>query len=89
MAASAVAANVKKKNAPVLAMKYGYVGAPTTLVSVRPSPGIWVCFCQNMMNRCAVIRASSIPGISSTWMMYSRGTMRLPGNGPPNRKNDR
>ncbi len=43
-AASATEANTKKKNAPVLAMKYGYVGAPTTLVFVRPLPGIWVCF---------------------------------------------
>ena len=80
---------MKKKNAPVLAMKYGYIGSPTTLVFVRPLPGIWVCFWKTMMNRCAVISASSRPGISSTWMMYSRGMMSLPGNGPPNRKNVR
>ncbi len=30
VAARASAAKVKKKNAPVLAMKYGYSGAPTT-----------------------------------------------------------
>ncbi len=79
----------KKKNAPVLAMKYGYSGWPTTFLSVRPLPGIWVCFWWNIRNRCAVIRASSSPGISSTWMMYSRGMMSVPGNCPPNRKNDR
>ena len=76
-------------HAPVLAMKYGYIGWPTTFVLVRPRPGIWVCFWWNMKNRCAVISASSSAGISSTWMMYSRGMMSLPGNCPPNRKNDR
>src|ERR1022692_309273 len=55
--ASDSAPKVKKKNAPVFAMKYGYVGAPTTFWSVRPLPGIWVCFWWNMMNRCAVISA--------------------------------
>ena len=60
---------MKKKNAPVLAMKYGYIGAPTTFLSVRPGPGIWVCFWWNMMNRCAVTRARISPGISSTCRM--------------------
>src|SRR5579875_3772479 len=57
VAARARAAKTNRKNAPVFAMKYGYIGAPTTFVLVRPLPGIWVCFCQNMMNRCAEIRA--------------------------------
>src|ERR1017187_4878022 len=34
----------KKKNAAVLAMKYGYIGWPTTFWLVWPLPGIWVCF---------------------------------------------
>ena len=80
---------MKKKNAPVLAMKYGYIGWPTTFLSVRPLPGIWVCFWWNIRNRCAVTSASISAGISSTWMMYSRGMMSVPGNCPPNRKNDR
>ena len=66
---------MKKKNAPVLAMKYGYIGAPTTFLLVRPVPGIWVCFWWNMMNRCAVTSARISPGISSTCRMYSRGMM--------------
>ena len=41
------------------------------------------------MNRCAVISARIMPGISSTWMMYILGTIELPGNGPPNKKNAR
>ena len=69
-------------------MKYGYIGAPTTFFSVRPRPGCWVCFWWNMMNRCADTRPRIRPGISSTWMMYSRGTMSFPGNCPPNRKNE-
>ena len=80
---------MKKKNAPVLAMKYGYIGWPTTFWLVRPLPGIWVCFWNTMMNRCAVISARSSPGMTSTCRMYIRGTMSLPGNGPPNRKNAR
>jgi hypothetical protein len=39
-----------------------------------------------MMNRCAVTSAKIKPGISSTWRMYSRGTIEVPGNDPPNRK---
>src|ERR1022692_27689 len=87
--ASARAAKIKKKNAPVLAMKYGYIGAPTTFVSVRPLPGIWVCFWWNMMNMWAPISAANRPGISSTCRMYIRGMMSVPGYWPPNRKNDR
>ncbi len=89
VAARVTAAKVKKKNAPVLAMKYGYMGAPTTFWFVRPLPGIWVCFWWNMRNKCTVIRASSNPGMSSTCRMYSRGMITCPGNGPPNRKNAR
>ena len=77
---------MKKNHAPPLARKYGKNGWPTTFFSVFPLAGIWVCFWWNMMNRWAVISASRMPGISSTWMMYIRGTMMLPGNGPPNRK---
>ena len=85
---SASTAKMKRKNALVLAAKYGYAGAPTTFLSVRPLLGIWVCFWWYMKNRCAEISASSRAGISSTWMMYSRGMIRFPGNSPPNRKND-
>src|SRR4029077_13929449 len=41
---SASTAKMKRKNALVLAAKYGYAGAPTTFLSVRPLLGIWVCF---------------------------------------------
>ncbi len=44
-------------------------GTFLTFWSVLPFPGICVCFWCHMMNRCAVIRASSSPGISSTCRM--------------------
>ena len=69
VASRASTPKTKKKNAPVLTMKYGYMGWPTTLALVRPGPGIWVCFWCTIRNRCALTRASSRPGISSTWMM--------------------
>ena len=47
----------------------GGVAAATTFLSVRPGPGIWVCFWWNMMNRCAVTRARISAGISSTCRM--------------------
>ncbi len=80
---------MKKNQAPPLAMKYGKNGWPFTFFSVFPLAGICVCFWWNMMNRWALMSASRMPGISSTWMMYIRGTMSCPGNGPPNRKNAR
>src|ERR1035438_2153978 len=64
-------------------MKYGYIGAPTTLCSVLPLAGIWVCFWWNMMNRCAVISARISPGISSTCRMYILGMIKFPGDAPP------
>ena len=70
---------MKKNQAPPLAMKYGKNGWPTTFFSVRPRPGIWVCFWWTMMNRWAVISARIRPGISSTWTMYSLGMMMSPG----------
>ena len=33
-----------KRKPVVLAMKVGNMGEPTTLCSVRPLPGNWVCF---------------------------------------------
>ena len=80
------APKMKKNQAWPLSMKYGQNGCPTTFFSVFPCAGICVCFWWNMMNRCAVTSARIRPGISSTWMMYIRGTIELPGNGPPNRK---
>ena len=80
---------MKKNQACPLSRKYGQNGWPTTFFSVFPITGICVCFWWNMMNRCAVTSARISPGISSTWMMYIRGTIELPGNGPPNRKNAR
>ena len=75
MASSTSAAKMKKNQAPPLARKYGKNGWPTTFLSVFPLAGICVCFWWNMMNRWAVISASRMPGISSTWMMYILGTM--------------
>ncbi len=83
------APKMKKNQAPPLAMKYGKNGWPFTFFSVFPLPGICVCFWWNMMNRWALMSASRMPGTSSTWRMYIRGTMSWPGNGPPNRKNAR
>ena len=83
------APKMKKNHAPPLARKYGKNGWPTTFFSVLPRPGIWVCFWCTMMNRCAVTSARIRPGISSTCRMYIRGTIEVPGNGPPNRKNAR
>ena len=80
---------MKKNHAWPLSRKYGQNGWPVTFRSVFPRAGIWVCFCQNMMNRCAVISARISPGIRNTWMMYIRGMIALPGNSPPNRKNAR
>ncbi|GAA5772544.1 hypothetical protein Aros01_09101 [Streptosporangium roseum] len=45
-------------------MKAGYSGAPTTLVFVRPLPGICVCFCTHINMRWAVINPSRMPGMS-------------------------
>ena len=39
-----MAAVTMKRKPVVLAMKVGNIGEPTTLCSVRPSPGNWVCF---------------------------------------------
>ena len=57
------------KNAPPLAANAGRIRTPTTLFSVRPGPGNWVCFWYQTSPTCTAISASSTPGSSSTWMM--------------------
>src|SRR5579863_3869590 len=89
VARKAHAPKMKKNHAPPLAMKYGKNGWPVTFCSVFPLAGIWVCFWWTMMNRCAVISARIRPGNRNTWVMYILGTIELPGNGPPNKKNAR
>jgi hypothetical protein len=51
------------KKPVVLAMNVGYMGEPTTFLSVRPSPANWVCFCFTRRARCAPIRAKSRSGM--------------------------
>ena len=41
---SVVTPKMKKNQAPVFAMKYGYICWPTTFLSVARLPGICVCF---------------------------------------------
>ncbi len=79
---------MKKNHAWPLSRKYGKNGWPTTFFSVFPLAGICVCFWWNMMNRCAVISARMMPGIRNTCRMYIRGMTAVPGNSPPNRKNE-
>ena len=57
---------VNAKNAPCSAANTGMMRAPTTLCSVRPGPGNWVCFWYQTSARCAPISARMMPGSSST-----------------------
>jgi hypothetical protein len=53
------------KNSPMLFMaKAGHTRSPTTLRSVRPGPGNWVCFCRHTMARWAPTRATMRAGMS-------------------------
>ena len=62
-------ANTSMKKPVVLAPNTGKTRSPTTLLSVRPGPGNWVCFCTHRIAMWAAIRARMIPGTSSTWAM--------------------
>ena len=42
---------VMAKNAPDLTAKTGMTRTPTTLFSVRPGPGNWVCFWNHTIAR--------------------------------------
>ncbi|COW91577.1 Uncharacterised protein [Mycobacterium tuberculosis] len=42
----------------------GITRTPTTLCSVRPGPGNWVCFWNHTNARCSPISAKMIPGNS-------------------------
>ena len=66
---SADAAATMKRKPVVLAMNVGNMGEPTTLSSVRPSPGNCVCFWRTSRPRCTVISPSRISGMIRTWMM--------------------
>jgi hypothetical protein len=68
-ASRAIAAKTTKNKPVDLAANVGNMRMPTTLCSVRPAPGNWVCFCLIMISRCRPISARSTPGISSTWTM--------------------
>ena len=50
------------KNAPPLAANTGRIRTPTTLPSVRPGPGNWVCFWYQTSPTCTAISASRMPG---------------------------
>ena len=71
------------KKPPDLTAKTGITRTPTTLVSVRPGPGNWVCFWNQTSARCMPIRPSMIPGNSRMCTAYSRGMMMSPGKSPP------
>ncbi len=73
---------VKAKNAPWSAANTGTIRAPTTLFSVRPGPGNWVCFWYHTRATCAAINARMMPGNSSTCATYKRGMMMSPGKSP-------
>ena len=53
----------------VLAMKVGNIGEPTTLCSVLPLPGNWVCFWRTSSPRWAPSSPRMTRGMISTWMM--------------------
>ncbi|OLM28743.1 hypothetical protein Ae717Ps2_6062c [Pseudonocardia sp. Ae717_Ps2] len=55
-----------KKNAPPLAANCGMMRTPTTLFSVRPTPGNWVCFWYHTNPKCTAISARMTPGRIST-----------------------
>ncbi len=57
----------------VLAMNVGNMGEPTTLSSVLPLPGNWVCFCLTRRPRWAARSPTRMAGTISTWMMKKRG----------------
>ncbi len=68
-ARAAMAPKTTKNSPPDLAANVGNMRTPTTLCSVRPAPGNWVCFCLIRISRCSPMSASRAPGISSTWTM--------------------
>src|SRR5699024_6868226 len=71
--------------APPFNANIGMIRTPTTLRSVRRTPGNWVCFWYQTNPRCTAINASMIPGTSRMCSVYSRGmNSPLPGNSPPN-----
>ncbi len=72
------------KNAPPLSAKVGMIRTPTTLFSLRRTPGNWVCFWYQTSARCTATRPSMMPGITSTCSTYRRGMISVPGNSPPN-----
>ena len=71
------------KKPPDLTAKTGITRTPTTLFSVRPGPGNWVCFWNQTSARCMPIRPSMIPGNRRMCTAYSRGMMMSPGKSPP------
>ena len=79
---------ITNMNPPALAVYTGSSGRPTTFSLVLPGPAHCVCFCTNTRIRCAVTRPTISAGISSTWMVNSRGMKSCPGKSPPNRKNE-
>ncbi len=75
---------VTAKNAPDLTANTGMTRTPTTLVSVRPGPGNWVCFWNQTSARWTPMSARMIPGISRMCSAYRRGIRISPGKSPPN-----
>ncbi len=65
----AMTPTVTAKNAPPLAANAGRIRTPTTLPSVRPAPGNWVCFWYQTSPTCTAISASRMPGMSRTCTM--------------------
>ena len=78
-----------KRKPVVLAMKTGNIGEPTTLFSVRPSPGNWVCFWRTSSAMCAVTSPMMMSGTISTCRMKKRGMIAVPGKLPPNTRKAR
>ena len=72
---------------PALVANVGRMRTPTTLRSVRPGPGNWVCFWNHTSATCTAMTAVMIPGSRKTWTMYRRGMMMSPGYSPPKMAN--
>ena len=73
---SATRTPATRNNRPTERSAYvGHRREPTTLCSVRPGPGNWVCFCRQTTARCTLSSPTISAGTTSTWTMNRRPSM--------------
>ena len=66
---------------------WGHRRDPTTLSSVRPGPGNWVCFWCHTIARWAVSSTAMRAGMSITCITNRRDVIDSDGNSPPKARN--